>query len=335
MWVVTYYFQLATCAIIRRSMKKIVTTTASFSDTVEKTDLKEKLAAQGIEVILHYDFKNPLPFDAADVFAIVAGHTPQGEMLYISTAVTKLFPNLKVVSPFGIGANHLDLEGLKNIGLAIVTVPHFSKHTVAELAMANMFAMARRLVQQTVAIRSGEWKRQNGATINSKTLGIIGLGSIGKEVAKLGVGVGMRVVGYDIVYDEVFMKEFGIERADIDTIVKTSDFLTLHVPYLPETRNLLNRERVMAMRKGAFLVNVARGEVIDEKAVLEALESGQLASAAIDVFSKEPPFTDEVLARLVKHPNVIATPHVGAFTPETRYSIADYICKELEPYARS
>ncbi len=320
--------------IIKNAMKKIITTTASYSDTVANTDLKDKLAAEGVEVVLHYDFGNPLPFEAGDVFAIVAGHTPKGEMLYISAEVAKKFPNLKVVSPFGIGTNHLDLEGLKGMGLPIVTVPHFSKRTVAELAMANLFAMARRLVQQTVAIRGGEWKRQNGATINGKTLGILGLGSIGKEMAKLGKALGMNVVGYDVVYDEAFMKEFGIEHADVDTVVKTADFLTLHVPFLPETGNLLNRDRVNSMKKGAFLINVARGEVIDEKAVLEALESGQLAGAAIDVFSKEPPFQDPTLAKLVAHPNVIATPHVGAFTPETRYAIADFICKELVPYTQ-
>ncbi len=310
-------------------MKKILTTTASFSDTVASTDLKDKLAELGLESVLHFEFSKPFPFDESEVVAIVAGHTPKGEMLHVGPEQAKLFPNLKVVTPFGIGTNHLDIPGLQNMRLTILTVPHFSKRTVAELAMANLFAMARRLVQQTVAIRSGEWKRQNGATINGKMLGIVGLGSIGKEMAKLGKGLGMKVVANDLVYDEAFMKEWGVERGNKDSVVSAADFLSLHVPYDESTKNLIDKNAIERMKQGSFLINCARGEVIDEAAVLEALEAGKLGGAALDVFSHEPPFANEVLAKLVKHPNVIATPHVGAFTPETRYAIAEFITKEV------
>jgi phosphoglycerate dehydrogenase-like enzyme len=310
-------------------MRKILTTTKSCSDTVESSSLKKWLAVRGLEVVLHYAFEEPPPFDPADVVAIVAGHTPDGEMLHIGPDVALMFPNLKVVSPFGIGTNHLDLERLVNLGYHIVTVPHFSKRTVAELAIGNIFALARRLVPLTNATRSGTWQRQDGASIEGKVLGIIGLGNIGKEVAKLGVAVGMKVVANDIVYDRAFMSAEHVVAASRDEVLRSADFLTLHVPLTDKTEGFINRDAIFSMKQGAFFLNLARGEVIDEAALRDALQQGHLAGAALDVFSQEPPYTSDVLNELLQQDNVIATPHIGAFTPETRFKIAEYICQAV------
>lgn len=312
--------------------KIIITTTASLSKTVEETDLKDALKRQGVEVVLFYEFDKEPPFSKEDVFAIVAGHTPEGEMLHIGPEEVALFPNVRVVSPFGIGRNHLDVDGLEAKGIDVKTVPHFSKRTVAELTLSYIFALARRLVPLTIAIRGGVWQREDGMNIHGKILGIIGLGNIGKEVAKLGKAIGMHVLGNDLVYDDSFMSEFAIERAEKDFVFKNSDFITLHVPYTEQTGGMVNSDVIGIMKQGAFLINAARGEVVDEQAVLEALKNGKLAGAALDVFSSEPPFGDPVLNELVQHPNTITTPHIGAYTPETRYVIAEYVCNEVLSY---
>jgi len=313
--------------------KIILSTTASFSDTVEATDLKNILAKKDVEAVLHDTFTPPFPFEAKDVFAIVAGHTKKGVMLHVGPAEASCFPNIKVVTPFGVGTNHIDISGLEQAGIVVKKLPHFSKRTVAELALACMFALARRLVPLTVAMRAKEWKRQDGANIAGKTLGIIGLGSIGKEVAKVARGVGMNVIAYDIAYDDAFLKEWNVTKADLNTVLASSDFLTLHASFTPELKHLIGRIELARMKRGAFLINLARGEIVDEGALLEALESGALAGAGLDVFSEEPPFKNDMLTRLIQHPNVIATPHVGAFTPETRYAIAEYVCDQIVPYA--
>ncbi len=315
-------------------MKRIIlTTTASFFTTVEKTELKDNFSNHGIKVVLCHDFKQPFSFSNEYVFAIVAGHTHKGQMLHVGLQEAALFPNLKVVTPFGIGMDHIDTGSLESSGIEVKTLPHLSKRTVAELAIAFMFALARRLAQQTRAICDGEWERQDGVNLFRKTLGIIGLGNIGKEVAKIGKGIGMHVIANDVVYDESFMRTWNIEKHKRESVVRASNFLTLHVPLTDSTNGFIDRAAIMTMRPGSFLINTARGKVVDESAVLEALETGHLAGAAFDVLSSEPPFANETLSRLVRHPNVIVTPHVGAYTPETRYKIAKYLCNLLVPYA--
>ena len=314
-------------------MQKIITTTESYSKTVRETDLRGWLADRGVEVILHYQFVAPFPFDPKDVFAIVAGHTPKGEMLHVGPGEASFFPNLKVVSPFGVGMNHIDLIGFAAAGIDVKTLPHMSRRTVAELVFAFIFALARRVVPQTIAIRNGEWQRQEGYLIEGKTLGIVGLGMIGKEVAKMGKALGMVVVANDLVYDDEFNREYGIEVAEREEVVRRSDYLTLHVPLTEETDGFINREAIKSMKRGAFFINAARGEVVDELALYRAIATEQLAGAALDVFSEEPPFRSNVLSKLIGHPNVLSTPHIGAYTPETRYTIAKYVSEILLPYA--
>ena len=321
-----------------KNNKILLTTTASFYKTIEETDLKDFLAKKGIEAVLEPRLMPPFPFGAEKVFGLVAGHNPMGELVRADAETAKRFPNLKIVSPFGIGVDHIDFKGLKSAGVNPITLPHFSKRTVAELTIGFLFALARNILPQTSDIKNRIWKRMNGQNIYGKTLGIIGLGNIGKETAILARGVGLKVLASDLVYDEEFNKKYDIQKTDLDTLLKKSDFITLHVPLtegVSGTRNLMDKRAFSLMKEGAIFINVARGEVVDDKALLEALSSGRLAGAALDVFSSEPPFENETLYRIIRHPNVITTPHIGAFTPEIRYEIAKKICEEFSPFCVS
>lgn len=311
------------------NMKILLTSTASFSKTVEESDLKDFLAKKGFEVILQPRLDTPFSFDVNKVFGLVAGHNPMGELIHADAATAKKFPNLKIVSPFGIGIDHIDFEGLRKAGVNPITLPHFSKRTVAELAIGFIFTLARKIPEQSQAMKSGVWERVNGQNIFGKTLGIIGLGSIGKEVAVIANGLGLKIFANDIVYDEDFNKKYGVVKTDLNNLLQESDFITIHVPLTKETANMVDKNAFSKMKKGVLFVNAARGEVIDENALLSALNSGHVAGAALDVYSKEPPFSDEVLSKIIKLPNVITTPHVGAFTPEIRYTIAKKICEEM------
>lgn len=242
------------------------------------------------------------------------------------------FPHLKIVMPFGVGTDHIDREGLEEAGVRMTTLPHLSKRTVAELAIGFLFSLARRITPFTGAMKSGVWARVNGSVISEKCLGIIGLGNIGKEVAKIARGIGMRVIANDLVYDESFLKQYGVEKANRETVFQESDFLTLHVPFTELTRGMIDMRAFSKMKPGVFIINTSRGTVVDDGALLESLESGHVAGAALDVFSEEPPFGNNTLARIIAHPNVLATPHIGAFTPETRYAIAQKICEEMIPH---
>ena len=314
-------------------MKNIIlTTTASFLKAVEESDLKGFLNNRDIEVFLQPRLEPPFSFDHNKVKGLVVGHNPSGEFVYANPKSVQHFPNLKIVSPFGIGTDHIDFGGLEKIGVKAIKLPHFSKRTVAELTMGFIFDLARRITQQSVAIKNGTWERLNGQNIFGKTLGIVGLGNIGKEVAILARGIGINVLANDIVYDKEFNKKYGIVESDLKELLQKSDFITLHTPLTDGengTRNLIDKKTFSLMKHGVLFINAARGEIIDDEALLASLESGQVGGAALDVYSKEPPFSDKILEKIVKHPSVISTPHIGAYTPEIRYAIAKKICEEF------
>lgn len=307
----------------------ILTNTASFYKTVEATDLKDFLTSRNIKAFLHTGFHPPFPFDPGEVIGIVAGHAPGGKMAMVGEDTVKNFSNLKVVMPFGVGVDHIDRAGVERAGVSMKTLPPLSKRTVAELAIAFMFTLARQIGMQTQAMKKVVWERINGTEVIGRTLGIVGLGNIGKETAKIAKALGMRVLVNDLVYDEKFLIEQKVERADLDKILRESDFLTFHVPLTELTKNLVDRNEFQKMKPGVFVINTSRGMVVNEEALLEALESGKVAGAALDVFSEEPPFQNPTLVKILAHPSVLATPHIGAFTPDIRYAIAKTICEEV------
>lgn len=235
----------------------------------------------------------------------------------ITRKVMEACSNLKIVARHGIGLDNVDLNAATELGIPVTYCRHTGEEvSVAEHAVALMLACARRLVEADRAVREGRWKARVelvGVELRGKTLGIIGLGAIGREVARIARnGFGMRVLAYDPYVPESVFGDVGAKRAGLEELLSESDFITVHVPLTPETRRLLNADRLKLVKRGAVIVNTARGAVIDETALYEALREGRVAYAGLDVFESEPPEGSPLLFL----PNVVLTPHVAAFTKE-------------------
>jgi D-3-phosphoglycerate dehydrogenase len=236
-------------------------------------------------------------------------------------------PRLKVVGRAGVGVDNINLEAAKKHGVAVVNAPKSTTLAVAELTIGLLLATARMIPRADSSMKQGQWikKQLEGVELSGKYLGIIGMGNIGCAVARLASGLGMTIIGYD---KAPWADEFiacNCESVSLDDLLARADFVTLHIPLNEETRHILNRETFGRMKPGARLVCAARGGVIDEAALLEALDIGQVAAAALDVFAKEPPG----LTDLVTHPNVICTPHIGAQTAEAQTRASEDIANEV------
>jgi D-3-phosphoglycerate dehydrogenase len=218
---------------------------------------------------------------------------------------------LRVIARYGAGLDRVDLEAAREKGIVVTNTPGANSISVAELAVGLMLALARMIPQADAATKAGEWPRLAGVSLEGKVVGLLGLGSIGKQVARRLAGFDCQVLAYDPVADEAFAREQGVTLLAREEVVRRADFLSLHVPVLPETRGMVDQTFLSHMQPGAFLINTARGELIDEAALLAALQSGHLRGAALDAFAQEPPGADNPLFAL---PQVIATPHTGAHT---------------------
>jgi len=217
--------------------------------------------------------------------------------------------NLKVIARAGVGLDNVDVEAAKKKGIQVVNTPGGTSISVAELAMALMLAAARHIPRADLSLKKGLWekKKLGGGELYGKTLGIIGLGRIGSEVAKRAAAFGMNVIVCD-----PYVKDAGFTRVELDELLSTSDYITIHAPLTEETRHLLSTAEFDKMKDGATLINAARGGIVDEEALYEAMARGKLRYAAFDVFRVEPPFPN----KLFELDNFIATPHIGASTRE-------------------
>jgi D-3-phosphoglycerate dehydrogenase len=218
---------------------------------------------------------------------------------------------LKVIARYGVGVDAVDLAAARERGIVVTNTPGANSASVAELALGCMLALARQIPAAIQATQQGHWPRLSGISLQGKTVGILGLGAIGKQLVQRLAGFDCQVIAYDPFPDRDFVSQHGVKLTAMESVVAEADFLSLHLPLLPETRGMVNRNFLGNMKAGAFLVNTSRGEVIDESALYEALVSGHLAGAALDTFSQEPPDPNHPL---LHHPAVIATPHIGAQT---------------------
>jgi D-3-phosphoglycerate dehydrogenase len=218
---------------------------------------------------------------------------------------------LKVISRYGVGVDSVDLRAAVEMGIVVTNTPGANSVSVAELTVGLMLSLARQIPEGASALRQGGYPRLAGISLEGKTVGIVGLGAIGKELARRLRGFDCRLVAYDPVPDRTFAEANGVELLLLDDLLRLSDFISLHLPLLPETQGLVNRDFLAKMKWGAFLVNTARGEIVEESALLEALQSGQLRGAALDVFAPEPPSPDNPLLALKQ---VISTPHLASQT---------------------
>ncbi len=234
---------------------------------------------------------------------------------------------LKLIIRAGVGIDNIDIYSAHEQGITVKNTPNASSDSVAELALAHMFAVARFIGTSNYTMRNGEWnkKKYEGIEISGKTLGIIGMGRIGKALANKATALGMNVI-----YNDVFGKQDDVkyEFLELNDLLRKSDFISLHVPYDKENGTLIRKEELNLMKDGAYIINCARGKVVDEEALLEALDSGKIAGAGIDVFEVEPN-TNEIL---VNHPRVSCTPHIGASTMEAQDRIGEEVVSVIKDF---
>ena len=218
---------------------------------------------------------------------------------------------LKVISRYGVGVDNVDLNITRQKGIIVTNTPGANSVSVAELALGLILSLARQIPESAQAVRQGKWPRQAGLSLEGKTIGILGLGAIGKQLSRRLSGFDCHILAYDPVVNVEVAKSLNVEMMEMDQVVSNSDFLSLHLPLLPETKNLVNADFLSRMKKGSFIINTSRGEIVDEIALYEAIKSGHLRGAALDAFTIEPPDPAHPLLNL---PQVIATPHLGAQT---------------------
>ena len=236
--------------------------------------------------------------------------------------------NCKIIARVGVGLDNVDQEAAKAKNIRVINAVEGAMNAVAELVLGLMLSLARQTGRADRAIRDGKWlkKELKGTELRGKYLGIIGLGNIGKRLGRLARALNMNIIGYDVLpIDEEFSKEVGLMKADLNTLLQSSDYISIHVPLLDSTHHLLDAQKMSTMKKTAKIINTSRGGVVDEDALYDALKNGTLGGAALDVFEKEPA-TGHKLAEL---DNVILTPHIGAQTKEAQSLAANVIAEKI------
>ena len=292
--------------------------------------LPDGLAQQGQEILrqeCQVDDRQELT--AADIVAVIAQYDAVilGGASRLTAEAFGAGMKLRVVGRAGLGVENIDLAAAARQGIRVVNAPAAAASAVAEYTLGAILALARSLPRADASIKAGLWlkKEFQGVEIQGKTLGVIGIGQVGGRLCQLASAMGMQVIGYDPWLTPGEITRLGVEPAGLDTLQQRADFISVHVPPTPETRDLLGGQAFAHMKRGVRIVCTMPGRLVDETALLGALESGQVAGAALDVFASEPPG----LTGLVAHPNVIATPHISAQTEEAGIRTAQDIAHEV------
>ncbi len=284
---------------------RVLVTSTSYGKNDPK--LKTELESLVGEVIY-----NPMgkPLSSADVRRLLPGVDGYIAGLdVIDREALQSADCLKVIARYGVGIDSVDLQAASEKNIIVTNTPGANSVSVAELVLGLMLMLARQLSEAVAASRRGQFPRLSGISLEGKTVGIVGLGAIGKQVALRLRGFDCRLLAHEPYPDDAFAQEHHVELVGLDTLLHDADFVSLHLPLMSETRGMVNSAFLGRMKKGAYLINTARGELVDEAALLDALKSGKLAGAALDAFAQEPPQPDHPLLAL---PQVIATPHLGA-----------------------
>ena len=284
---------------------------------------------RGVEV----DFQPNLGKDKEKLAAAIDGF--DGLAIRSATKVTaKLLEQakgLKVIGRAGIGVDNVDIPAATARGIIVMNTPFGNSITTAEHAITLMLSLARQIPEADTSTRAGKWEKNKflGVEIFGKTLGVIGCGNVGSIVADRAIGLKMKVIAYDPFLSAERALDLGVEKVELDELWQRADFITLHTPLTDRTRNIINADTLKLTRKGLRLINCARGELVDEAALVAALKSGHVAGAAIDVFPEEPPPADSPLFGL---PNVVCTPHLGASTLEAQENVALQVADQMSEY---
>ena len=288
----------------------ILVTTTSFQDTPGRHH--QMLADTGWQII-----KARGPLSEADTLTAVGAIDGYicGDDVITRAVLERACPRLKVLSKYGIGVDKIDVDAATEMGLPLLFTPGVNHTTVAEHTFLLLLAIEKHLLFHADSTRQGGWKRKTGREIAGKTIGVFGMGRIGKEVAKRAKAFGMTVIGYDVYWDESFAGEHQIERVDdFHDLFPRVDYLSLHTNLTPDTRELIRNETIKLLKDDAVILNCARGEIVNTNDVAEALQSGVLRGYGTDVLDEEPPAADHPLTKL---PNCLVTPHIGSRTLES------------------
>ena len=278
----------------------------------------------GAEVLVHTGVaEDALAAALPDVDALIVRSRTQ-----VSAAALTDATRLRVIARAGVGVDNIDVEAATRQGILVLNAPESSTTAAAEHTLALLLALARRIPRAQIALAAGRWTREQfiGTELSGKVLGVVGLGKIGSGVARRALAFGMRVIAHDPYVSKERARRLGVELGAWDEVLAQSDVLTLHTPLARETAALIGADELAAMKPGALLVNCARGGLVDEEALLAALQAGRIGGAALDVFALEPPPPDYPL---LAHPRVVATPHLGASTVEAQRSIAVDIADQV------
>ncbi|TAJ97928.1 phosphoglycerate dehydrogenase [bacterium] len=293
----------------------------------------DSLAPQGLEVFERtpgFKVDVRLGLKPAEIKKIVGDYN--GWVIRSGTKVTadliETAENLKVIGRAGVGVENIDVEAASKKGVVVMNTPGGNNVTTAEHTISLMLSLARHIPQAVASLKGGQWKRDRfmGVELCNKTLGVIGLGNVGRIVAERAAGLRMKVVAHDPFISSENAARLGVELVSLEEIFKRSDFITVHVPLTNETRGLINRKAFAKMKKGVRIINCARGGIVDEKDLAEALKEGKVAGAALDVFVDEPPPPDHPLLKMEQ---VVTTPHLGASTDEAQLNVAIAVAEQM------
>ena len=244
---------------------------------------------------------------------------------FVTAEVLEACPRLKGISRYGAGVDRVDLQAAKEAGVVVTNTPGANAQAVGELAFGLIISLARKIPHLDKQTRQGEWPRSMGMELKGKTLGILGLGAIGKVVARCGQGFGMNVITYDPFVDQVYCRDHEIEACSQSELIRKADVISLHLPLNAETQNYINKETIANMRDQVIVVNTSRGGLLNEEDAYEALKSGKLRGLGLDAFAVEPPKASPLFAL----DNVVVTPHTGAHTREATENMAKHAVMNL------
>jgi len=301
-----------------------------------KVLVSDKLSPTAVEIFkqngIEVDFRPEVGKDKVELLKIIGDY--DGLAIRSATKVTEKIlnnaTNLKVIGRAGIGVDNIDLNAASKKGVIVMNTPFGNSITTAEHAIAMMFAVARQLPAASVSTQAGKWEKSRfmGVELTNKTLGVIGCGNIGSIVADRARGLKMKVIAYDPFLSEERAEALGVVKVELDDLLTRADFITLHVPLTDKTRQIIDADAIAKTKKGVRIINCARGGLVNEAALAEALKSGHVAGAGFDVFEVEPA-TDSPLFGL---PNVVCTPHLGAATTEAQENVAIQVAEQLSDY---
>lgn len=299
------------------------------SDKLSEAGLAIFKAAPGVEVDYQPGLGKDIPklkaaLETADAIAIRSGTTLTADVLSAAK-------NLKVIGRAGIGVDNVDVPCASKMGIIVMNTPGGNTVTTAEHAISMMCALTREIPQATASMKAGQWEKSRfmGSEMYQKTLGVIGCGNIGKIVADRAQGLKMKVVAFDPFLTDEVASQIGVKKVDLDTLFVQADYITIHVPKNEKTANLLNKDAFAKMKKGVYLINCARGGIVNETDLAQAIEKGIVAGAALDVFDKEPVDPNHPL---LKMDQVICTPHLGAATDEAQENVALDVARQIVNY---